>query len=702
MFNSFGRLRISTKLWISSIVFSLPISVLLYFVITGINYSIRFARLETYGNEYQRPLEVLLHYLPEHERMARLHIVAGGGALDEITAMEQKIDKAFSDLSDVDGRLGEDLQFTEEGLGKRGRSHLRAPALKSKWEAAKSWREMSPREIAEHHDTLIGDIRNTITHSGDTSNLILDPDLDSYYLMDATLLALPQTQDRLGKAISSFEDRLRKGEFSTEERVQAFVQASLLGESDLDRITSSLKTALNEDANFHGISESLQKRVPPALEEYRKSNSKFIEALKAIGAGESGNGGVAPEPERFAALGGKAREDAYKLWSVTAEELDILLERRIAHYRHNRIIALCATALALGVAVLLVSAIGRSIVGPLRRLTGETHRIAYGLRGLKDRIDESGTGAASGEELRTMSDSFNQMVKELSHIIGKVNIAATGVNSSIARISAAIEEQAAVLAEQSASVAEITSTMEEFSASSRQISEYSGSVVKIATKALDNTRSGADAVVTVTEKMKEIAEDNQANIEEIIKLGKKSKDIARIMQIINSIADQTKLIAFNAAIEASSAGEAGRRFGVVAGEIRRLADTVMGSTEEIDNTIVSIQSDINRLVMVSEKSAQKVMEGLAQSDQTAQRLRAVVDAADATLSAARQISMATLQQESAGEQVLTALREINEGAIQTSNSIGEINSNTIDLMKSSQALKDLVEQFRLEDVAAVN
>jgi methyl-accepting chemotaxis protein len=167
------------------------------------------------------------------------------------------------------------------------------------------------------------------------------------------------------------------------------------------------------------------------------------------------------------------------------------------------------------------------------------------------------------------------------------------------------------------------------------------------------------------------------------------------MEIINGIADQTKLIAFNAALEASSAGEAGKRFGVVAAEIRRLADNVMESTGEIDSRIQEIQEAVGRLVIVSENGAKRVQEGLEYSNETAQMISELLIGAKATASAAKQISLSTQQQESASEQVVQALREIDEGARQTSGSIGQASSATNDLKRMSDNLKSLVNQFKV-------
>src|SRR5207253_2745297 len=106
----------------------------------------------------------------------------------------------------VDAKLGAELQFTDEGLAKRHREHFRVQTVRGEWQRLKAeLSQLTAESRAEKQLHLVADIRTMITHAGDTSNLILDPDLDSYYLMDATLLALPQAQDRLAAVMASGE-----------------------------------------------------------------------------------------------------------------------------------------------------------------------------------------------------------------------------------------------------------------------------------------------------------------------------------------------------------------------------------------------------------------------------------------------------------------------------------------------------------------
>jgi methyl-accepting chemotaxis protein len=331
---------------------------------------------------------------------------------------------------------------------------------------------------------------------------------------------------------------------------------------------------------------------------------------------------------------------------------------------------------------------GKYMIKPLALVTGALKILDHDLT---VRVPKAGN-----DEIGELADWFNQYADKLQTAIGKLSEAAMGITSFSSEVSRAVEQQATVASEQSAAVAEITSTMEELSASSSQIADHSKAVVEIAAKTWDDTKQGASAVESVIMKMNDINGDNLNSIREIVELGRKSKEISKVMEIINTIADQTKLIAFNAALEASSAGEAGKRFGVVAVEIRRLADSVMESTGEIEGKINEIQEAINRLVISSEKGSKGIQKGLEHSSQTSNLLLGIVDGAQSTADSAKQISLSTQQQKTASSQVVVALREIVTGSSQTTEAISQISAITRKLSRLSDNLREMAAMFKVQ------
>jgi methyl-accepting chemotaxis protein len=292
--------------------------------------------------------------------------------------------------------------------------------------------------------------------------------------------------------------------------------------------------------------------------------------------------------------------------------------------------------------------------------------------------------------------------RALFPIIGKVSVITDKIHTHVGAIALTMDQQSGFSTQLSSSVVEISSTMEEFSSTASQIAQHSESVVERADRTLDDTKNGAAEVENLTFKINDISQNIQTNLEEIVELGRKSKEINKVMEIINNIANQTKLIAFNAALEAASAGEAGKRFGVVAVEIRRLADSVVESTTEIEGKITEILDSVNRLVMSSEKSFQLIQEGQEYASHTVVMLIESVDGVEETAGAARQISLSTQQQQIASGQVVLALKDIEQGVRYATDSIHQTNKVTDELADLSEQLKKLVMTFKAGKEDGVN
>lgn len=361
---------------------------------------------------------------------------------------------------------------------------------------------------------------------------------------------------------------------------------------------------------------------------------------------------------------------------------------------------------------LLILLAGLIILYPLTgSLTRPLTRLQHQLKEITQSLDLSRRLTTDDRaEIGDLATQTNKLLSRLSRAISSVSsnaLALTQVADRLAQTAGlsgvqgsdihheASQTMAAAVEEMASSVAEITSTMEELSTSSTQIAEHSNSVVEVANQTLERSRKGSTAMQLLQAKMHDIRTDSENSLTEIVSLGAKSKQISKVMELINALAAQTKLIAFNAALEASSAGESGRRFSVVANEIRRLADSVTDSTQEIEGHTDDIQQAINRLVVASEKSASSIEQGVEASQSTAQDLEALLKAASQTSSAAQQISLSTQQQKTASNQVVIALRDIDTASTRNAQSVRSITDVSQDMIRMSAELNELVQEFTL-------
>ncbi len=249
---------------------------------------------------------------------------------------------------------------------------------------------MGPEAADRGHLQIIADIRAMIAHAGDMSNLILDPELDSYYLVDATLMALPQTQDRLGQIIIDGLTVLQStGDAAERLKVRLAGEMGQLKYDDMDRIVTSTQTTLSEISNYHGSGEGFTTQVPAALQTYQETGNRFIDLAATLC--KPGQSSVTVD--QWLAGAQAARDASFKLWQVADEGLDGIVQKRMDYYAFRRTKSLGVAAGALGAALMLVTFITRSISGPLKRqaaeLTAANKELSSARELLQERVEKS-------------------------------------------------------------------------------------------------------------------------------------------------------------------------------------------------------------------------------------------------------------------------------------------------------------------------
>ncbi len=303
----------------------------------------------------------------------------------------------------------------------------------------------------------------------------------------------------------------------------------------------------------------------------------------------------------------------------------------------------------------------------------------------------------SDDEIGQLAIVFNKMIVDIQALIKQIKGVSVHLGSAGNEILATSQQQATGAGEQASAVSEISVTVEELSSTSRQIAENSDAVVRIAEETLHSAQRGQDGVHNVIMGMEDIREKVQVSANRILSLGEKSQKIGNVIELINNIAAETKLIAFNAAIEAARAGEAGKGFGVVATEVRKLAENVVGSTRAIKELLSEIQSLANASVMSTEEETKRVERGVELAQKAGESLGEILDMVDHTTTAAKQISVASQQQRTASEQVVGTMREIANVVKQSAISSKQLITSAAELNSLADDLQKTVGKFRLEE-----
>ena len=664
-------MSILQRLLIISGSFLLPISVLLYFTIDGIQDRIDFAALEKQGNNFQRPLEKILRSLINHKNAALVVLGGDNTAITTTSKEETLLDSGVRALEGNGKAFGASLDFTVEGLAKRKREEANIDNCARKWDQfRKSWQTMTPDACKAEHDNLIKIIRLMITHLGDTSNLILDPDLDSFYMVDVSLVALPQAQERISTLISIYNSMVKNAGKNQDDKLAMAAQITLFQQNDLDRVMSSLETAMNEDNNFYGKSESLHKNIPGPMEKFKKSGDNFI---KLLGTLKDANLSMV-NPQVIQA-GNEALEDSFGLWDVCSSELEVLLDKRINKFKSDRLYSLLLSALALSLSFLLVWYIGKGITVPIRSSSERLEKLAKG--DLASVVEIKGQG-----ELGSMSLSLSKAISGMNSAIVLISGNAQKLIHSSSNQRQVSRSMVANATETSAQANAIASAAEEVSVNIRTVAsaaEEMGATIREIARQAQQAAQVANEAVSIADI------GNKA----VLRLGENSNIIGNVIKVITSIAEQTNLLALNASIEAARAGEFGKGFAVVASEVKELAKETSKATEDIRTKIEGIQSDTREAVASNEKT-RNIITKIHEIQNT------IAGAVEEQAATTREITKNVADAATGSSEIAKNITGLAEAAQSTSKGATDLEKAALGLDSMASELEQLVKTFQIK------
>ena len=262
--------------------------------------------------------------------------------------------------------------------------------------------------------------------------------------------------------------------------------------------------------------------------------------------------------------------------------------------------------------------------------------------------------------------------------------------SSSTEIAATIEQQERIAVQQAASVNQTTTTMDELGASSRQSAMQAESALGNASHVLNMAAEGSKVVEKTQQGMLTLTEKVGGIAEQVLHLSQQTNQIANITNLVSDLANQTNMLAINATVEAVRAGEQGKGFGVVAREIRRLADQSKKSAAEINDLINDIQNAINKTVMVTDEGNTTLDNSLKLTEGTADTFNHVANAINSVVVSSQQIYLNTKQQALAIEQVVDAMNALNKGAAESASGITQSRIGTQKLNQAALNLRYVV------------
>lgn len=448
------------------------------------------------------------------------------------------------------------------------------------------------------------------------------------------------------------EDEGAKAEFSTD----MVELQKLLASEEAKKMASDIQQGY--DGFRSTVDEQIRLRRAGKIKQATELDSRTSEALTAI---------LKPAAE-LSAHEGKAQKNA--------------IEAQNGVENRGRVVTVTLAIIGLLLGLMTGFLISRSITSGVRRIVDVIQAIAANDLAIEDLL------ITTQDEIGQAGSALNAMKNNLRHMLQSIAGTAEHVASASEEISSSATQQAQGAETQKDQTTQVATAMQEMSSTVLQVSENSNKAADAARKAADTAKHGGNIVEDTLAKMRVIADSVGATARKMEELGKSSDQIGRIIGVIDDIADQTNLLALNAAIEAARAGEQGRGFAVVADEVRKLAERTTTATKEIAQMIKNIQDETKVAVTAMESGTKQVEEGVTSTAAAGDSLKQIIQMSEEVGEMITHIATAATEQSSATEQVNNNMDQIAKlvkesavGAQQSAKACQDLSGLALDLQK---------------------
>lgn len=720
--------KIWQKLTAIAVAMGLMIPVLLYLAVSARNQDIAFARLESLGGRYLKPLTLLFAKMPEHRGRTNTLLSGDLGQREAIAALRADLDKDFETLAAVDREAGEALGSTEA-----------FNAIRKDWEALKSGGERMPsQQNFAAHTRLIERLATLIEDVGDSSNIRLDPVRDTYYLGEIVLLWGPRAIENRGQLRGRSGGMVARGRVTADEAAELNLLIAQLTSSSAP-VERAVRLIVEDNPDFAETANGLAKDAETKTRAFAQLVQSRILRVPA----------PTVSTNDLFAVGNAAVDAQSALSNAMVDRLQIELTDRVASLSRARNLLIAGSILSALLAVFLVVYVTRLISRQVGSISGTFQRIGIGdfgaraqalsgdelgvaassinavldntislmqSRDERDRIQGSImklldeiSGLAEGDLSReaevtadltgAIADGFNTVTGQLREIIGNVQETTLQVSSAASEIQTTTEHLADGSEAQSSQIVDTSAAVDEIALSIQQVSENAVSAAGVADLALSSAKQGAEAVARTVDGMNGIRVQVQESAKRIKRLGESSQEIGEIVQLIGDIADRTSILALNASIQAAMAGEAGRGFAVVAEEVERLAVRSADATKRIGSLIRTVQSETNEAVRAMEDTTREVVSGSGLANAAGQALSEIQSVSGRLAELIQSISMAAKQQARGSDAVAKAMGDISENTQATAAGTKQVAVSIKNLAELADTLRESVAAFKLPRAA---
>ncbi|KAF0218318.1 MAG: methyl-accepting chemotaxis [Geobacteraceae bacterium] len=426
-------------------------------------------------------------------------------------------------------------------------------------------------------------------------------------------------------------------------------------------------------------------QVRALLDDVIAASDKVAEAIeKKITVGER----TGIDAAVFEALCATALDKSFTMWDQTISELDTLLNNRIAGFMHKKVVTICLVSLILLVSFIISVSIITGITGSLALVVTSLDAVADGDLSVSINVDKKDEIGTLCRALNTTVGSIRDVVQQTSRFSEEVADAANTVGKGAQQTATEVESQAVQTGQAATAVEEMSHTIIEIAKGAAAASQTSE-------KAIDTAVAGKGAADSAVAAIGKIQDSTNALASMIRKLNESTTEIGAILTVIEDIADQTNLLALNAAIEAARAGEQGRGFAVVADEVRALAEKTVKATAEISRRIEAVQADSTRTADTMGTAAEEVGSATGHVRDLEKSFGEIVEKVQSVNDQIAHIATAINEQSAVSSEVAQSIEQTSSAAHTVEGVTREVLGTVEGLIGTAEKLVNVTTRFKL-------
>ena len=661
------RFRYPLKFGLIFAVVLIPMLILSGILVTNVNHEIDFLQNERQGLAYLKVVRLPLEQIQQHRGMTSAYLNGDQAFRERIMQKRRDVDQRLASLKAIDEELGAAL--ATDGL---------LQAILTQWDTIKAKSlTMTPEESLKAHNALVADFLGLMSHVADTSEITLDPTLDSYYLGDALVNRLPNLTENMGLARALGSSVAAAGSFTQDSHTKLAV------------FVENIQNYNREMGKGLAAAFEYNPKLVEILGKQARDNDEAVSKLEAMLRHDLLDADrIAIRSDAVFAIATQAIAKTYGLFDAIVPELDALFAERIAADHAKEITAIGIVMVVLLLIAYLFAGLYLSVNDSVQNMHEATQRLSEG--DLTTRVQ-----ITSRDEMGDIAASFNRMAGDFSETV-------QGIMASSAQLASAGEEMSAItqrtnqgIQETHAQTDQLATAMNEMAATVQEVAHHALDAANAATTANNESNQGRQVVSNAVSTINELAAAIGRAGDAIQRVEADSDRIGTVLDVIRGIAEQTNLLALNAAIEAARAGEQGRGFAVVADEVRTLAGRTQESTQEIQQMIESLQAGSKEAVQLMEQSRDQTQTGVEQTARAGDALGTIADEVERINDMNTQIASAAEEQSAVAEEINRNVVSISQLADESAQGAEQTTRTSEELAKLATDLQQMVARFKV-------